>query len=339
MPAIDTPLCARLDVEHPVVQAPIGSVSTPELAAAVADAGGLGMLGMSWREEAAVREAIDETRTLTDGRFGANVVLDESTGVLPPDECLGACLDAGVDVISLSFGGPTGYVERIHDAGGMALVTVGSAEAAEHAVEAGADAVVAQGWEAGGHVQSEVATMALVPRVVNAVDVPVVAAGGIADGRSLAAALALGADGAWLGTRFVATRESGAHDRYRELVTGADESDTVYTDLFDGGWPGQPHRVLENDTVAEWRTAGEPGPGDRPGEGEAVASTPDGESVERYDDLPPVEGLKGDVEALPVYAGQSAGGTGAVRPAGDVVRSLIDEAVAVIDDTASLAGR
>ena len=145
--------------------------------------------------------------------------------------------------------------------------------------------------------------------------------------------LALGADGAWLGTRFVATEEAAVHERYKRAVAGARETETVRSQLFDGGWPGRDHRTLENETVAAWEEADRPEPGDRPGDGETVARTPGGESVGRYDGLPPVPGLEGEVDALPKYAGQSAGLTDAVRPAGTVVADVAEEATAAIETT------
>ncbi|WP_266076517.1 NAD(P)H-dependent flavin oxidoreductase [Haladaptatus caseinilyticus] len=136
--------------------------------------------------------------------------------------------------------------------GGIALQSVGDTTEAKDAVESGVDIVVAQGREAGGHVQSDVATMPLVPRIADAVsDTPVIAAGGIADGRGIAAALSLGADGAWIGTRFLATEEAHVHRRYRRRVLEANETETTYSTLFDEGWPDVPHRVIENSTVAE----------------------------------------------------------------------------------------
>jgi nitronate monooxygenase len=187
------------------------------------------------------------------------------------------------------------------------------------------DVVVAQGWEAGGHVQGDVATLPLVPRVVDAVpETPVVAAGGIADGRGIAAALALGADGAWLGTRFLATEEAAVHRLYRRRVVEADETATVHSTLFDEGWPGVPHRVLENATVEAWEAAGRPD-SDRPGTDDIVAETEDGTPVRRYEDSLAVPGMTGDVEELPLYAGQSAGGVEDVAPADEVVAALADE--------------
>ena len=136
---------------------------------------------------------------------------------------------------------------------------------------------MAQGLEAGGHVWGQVATLPLVPRVVDAVaPAPVVAAGGIADGRGLAAALALGAAGVWLGTRFIASQEADAHAVYKEMVLRADETETVYSSLFDGGWPNAPHRTLRNSTLRQWEAGGSPPSGARPSEGEVIATSADG---------------------------------------------------------------
>jgi len=155
--------------------------------------------------------------------------------------------------------------------------------------------------------------------------VPVVAAGGIADGRGIAAVLALGADGAWLGTRFVATEEARTHEVYREVVTDATETDTVASTLFDRGWPDATHRVVENSTVEAWDAAGRPPAGECPGEGESVAELPDGTPLPRYTTALPLPEMEGDPEAMALYAGQSAGGVEAVRPAGAVVESLVAE--------------
>jgi nitronate monooxygenase len=195
----------------------------------------------------------------------------------------------------------------VHEFDGTVIRSVDSAAEARKAVDAGVDIIVAQGWEAGGHVQSEVATLPLIPRVVDVVDVPVVAAAGIADGRGIAAALTLGADGAWLGTRFLATQEARVHDLYRDRVLEADETDTFFGTLFDEGWPEVPHRVLRNDTVNHWEEAGEPSQGERPNEDEIVAETSGGDPITRYQDALALPGMTGDIEAIPLYAGQSAG--------------------------------
>lgn len=331
MSHLATPLTEILGLDVPVVQAPVGSATCPALAAAVADAGALGMLAVTWRDEAATRRVVAETNRRTDGVFGVNIVADPAAKDVPTETHVDVCLDEGVEVFSFSFGEAAPFVERIHAQGGTVLQSVGSAEEAETAVDAGVDVLVAQGWEAGGHVESDVATLPLVPRIVDAVpDTPVIAAGGIADGRGIAAVLTLGADGAWLGTRFLATEEAHVHRLYRQRVLDADETDTVYSTLFDEGWPGVPHRVLENTTVSEWNEAGQP-EDERPGEGEVIAEADDGTPVRRYEDSLAVPGMEGSVEELPLYAGQSAGLTHEVRPADELVTTLADETLSALE--------
>jgi NAD(P)H-dependent flavin oxidoreductase YrpB (nitropropane dioxygenase family) len=229
----------------------------PTLAAAVSNAGGLGMLAL-WRADIeTMRRQIRETRALTPRPFAVNLVLE-----FPQEERLAVCLDEGVRIISFFWRDPASLVPRAKAGGALVLHTVGSAIDAKRAVDCGVDIVVAQGWEAGGHVRGMVATMPLVPAVVDAVrPTPVVAAGGIADGRGLAAVLALGAAGAWIGTRFLASHEAAIHRRYQELLLRASETDTIYLDnLFDVRWPNAPHRALRNETVEAW----EPQAGPRP---------------------------------------------------------------------------
>ena len=225
--------------------------------------------------------------------------------------------------------------DAVHDAGGLVMDTVGSADEARRVVDAGVDVVVAQGVEAGGHVWGEIATMPLVPAVVDAVDVPVLAAGGIADGRGLAAALALGAGGAWVGTRFVASEESAAHDLYKQRIVEASGGDTVLATLFDAEWPDAKHRVLRTETVRRWEEAGGPGPGTRPGEGEHIATLTEGIPLTRYSAMLPAADVTGDLEALAFYAGQSVELTGDVRPAGEIVREIAQDAIDAIRATAS----
>jgi nitronate monooxygenase len=333
MSQLQTSLTDALNLDVPIVQAPIGSATCPALAAAVADAGALGMLAVTWRDPAATRDAIRKTNQLTDGTFGVNIVVDPDAKDVPTETHVAACLDAGIEVFSFSFGEAAPYVERIHSNGGTVLQSVGSAAEATAAVEAGVDILVAQGWEAGGHVQSEVATLPLVPRVVDAVpETPVIAAGGIADGRGIAAVLTLGAAGAWLGTRFLATEEANVHRLYRQRVVDAAETETVYATLFDEGWPEMPHRVLENDTVEKWIEAGQPAT-DRPGADDVIAETADGSHVRRYEDSLAVPGMRGEIAELPLYAGQSAGLTRAVQPADELVETLSEETATALEDT------
>jgi nitronate monooxygenase len=180
-------------------------------------------------------------------------------------------------------------------------------------------------------VWGTVGSIALVPAVVDAVNgVPVIAAGGFADGRGLVAALSLGASGVSMGTRFVATEESLAHPGFKERIARATEDDTVYTTLFDGGWPGAPHRVLRNSTVDAWERAGRPPRGSRPGEDDVIGRLPNGTIVRRYDDLSPVSDLGEGWEPCPQYAGQSAGVVRAVRPAADVIREILADAERIV---------
>ena len=321
-----TSLTEMLGLDHPIVQAPIGGLSNPKLAAAVSNAGGLGTIAMTWTEPEVMRARIRETRSLTDRPFGVNLILE-----WPQEERVEVALEEGVRVLSFFWGDPAPHLDRIHEAGAIVMLTVGTAAEAERAVDAGVDVIVAQGWEAGGHVWGNVATLPLVASVTAAVPSrPVIAAGGIADGRGLAAVLALGAAGAWLGTRFAASVEAGAHPDYLDRLIAARESDTVYGVPFDIGWPDAPHRVLRNATVAAWEAAGRPRAGTRPGEGDVVARDADGESIQRYSSAAPRADVVGDMDAYSLWAGQSAGLIHDVRPAAEIVRTIAADADAIL---------
>jgi NAD(P)H-dependent flavin oxidoreductase YrpB (nitropropane dioxygenase family) len=321
-----TPLCDRLGIQLPIVQAPIGSAATPELVAAVANAGGLGMLALTWVTVPQAVDRIRRVRQLSDRPFGVNLVLE-----FPIDEVLAARLDQGVTVISTFWGDPAAVTGRVHAAGALHLHTVGTAEEARRVVEGGVDVVVAQGWEAGGHVWGQVATMALVPAVVDAVrPVPVIAAGGIGDGRGLAAVLALGAQAGWLGSRFLTAAEAATHRVYRRRVLDAAAQDAVYTRCFDGGWPDAPHRVIRNSTLTEWEAAGCPSSPGRPGEDGVVATDLGGRPQLRYGSMIPVPGMAGDLEAMALYAGQSVGLVHEVVPAAQVVGAVASRAAGIL---------
>ena len=329
-------LCQLLGLEVPIVQAPIGHASGPELVAAVSAAGALGMLSVTWRKPAEIRQVIRAVRDRTDRPFGVNLVLEWEQ-----DARLEACLEEGAGIVSFFWGDPARYLDRVHQAGGVVMHTVGSAAEARQRAADGVDVIVAQGAEAGGHVWGQVSTMALVPAVADAVGtVPVIAAGGIADARGVAAALALGASGAWMGTRFVATRESTAHPEYKQAVLAAAETDTVYTRVFSGGWPDAPHRVLRNSTV------GRSGPGAAAGgsgeaaggsgEAEVIAHYPGGHPIVRYSAEEPLAGMYGEVEAMALYAGQSAALVWDIPSAGDLVPGLVNRSREILTD--ALAG-
>ncbi len=303
-------------MDQPIVQAPMSAV--PQLAAAVSNAGALGMLALTWSTPAG--DVVRETAALTDRPFGGNLVLASDQ-----HRRLDEALEAGLRIVSLFWGDSAGYVEQVHDANGVVLHTVGSAEEARRAAANGVDVVVAQGWEAGGHVWGQVATLPLVPAVVDAVaPVPVIAAGGIGDARGVAAVLALGAQAAWLGTRFLLAQEMPIHEDYRSRVMDAAETDTRwYADLYEVGWPDAPNRSLRNSTAEMWEAAGRPPPGSRPGEGDVIADFASGEPIVRYEPAAPMLGTTGDIEAISLWAGQSVVLARKRQPAAEIVAELV----------------
>jgi nitronate monooxygenase len=313
---VRTPVCELLGIQQPIVQAPMSAI--PELAAAVSNAGALGMVTLTWSSPAG--DVVRETAALTDRPFGGNLIIDSDQ-----HRRLEEALEAGLRVVSLFWGDPSDYVKQVHDAGGVVLHTVGSADEARHSADSGVDVVVAQGWEAGGHVRSQVATLPLVPAVVDAVaPMPVIAAGGIGDGRGVAAVLALGAQAAWLGTRFLLADEMPTHEEYRRRVMEAAETDAEwYADLYDVGWPNAPHRALRNSTSEMWEAAGRPPLGSRPGEGEVIAHFPSGEAIVRYEPGAPMTGTTGDIEALSLWAGQSVGLIKQRQSVAEIVAELV----------------
>lgn len=322
-----TILCDRLGIGVPIIQAAMGGAVGPALVAAVSNAGGLGTLALGRADVETMRRYIRETRAMTTRPFAVNLNLE-----FPQQERLAACIDEGVPIISFFWRDPASLMPQAKAGGAIVLHTVGSAAEARKAVDCGVDVIVAQGWEAGGHVRGTVATMPLVPAVVDAVrPTPVVAAGGIADGRGLAAALALGAAGVWVGTRFLASHEAAIHSRYRELLLRARETDTVYLDnLFDVRWPNAPHRALRNKTVDAWEAAGRPASGQRPGEGEVIATSRSIGPIVRYQSCTPGADVEGDIDALSLWAGQSVGLVSKVQPAGEIVREIVDEAQEIL---------
>jgi len=315
----DSPLPWRV----PVVQAPIGPAATPALAAAVSEAGGIGSLGASWTEPGMLRAQIREIRRRTERPFMVNLVL-----AFEQEERLELALAEGVELVSFSWGIDAGLVARAQAAGATVLAQAGSAAEARAAVDAGCDVVVAQGVEAGGHVQGDTGMLVLVEELARTLPVPVLAAGGIADGQGVAAAMAAGAAGAMLGTRFVATEEADVHAEWSARLVAASAADTVLTGLFDGGWPGAPHRVLRNSTYRRWDEAGRPPPGSRPGEGDVVAQS-GGIDIARYAADEPRRDTTGELEAMCLYAGRGVGRITSVEPAADLVSRIASELAAI----------
>jgi NAD(P)H-dependent flavin oxidoreductase YrpB (nitropropane dioxygenase family) len=327
---IKTPLCEELGIEYPIFSVGMAVIAGPELAAAVSNAGGCGVLGMGGFPAPYTRQEIGRLRTLTDRPFGVNLLLP-----LLQDGQIEACLDEKVPVLVLFWGDAKPYIEEAHRRGTKVFLQVGSVDEAKAAAAAGVDGIIAQGVEAGGHVKSTTSMSTIVPATVAAVQpVPVIAAGGIANGRGLMAALSLGAQAVSIGTRFLCSREARVTGAYQERVVKSSAEDTVYTRLFDIGWPDAPHRVLRNQAVAEWEAAGRPATGQRPGERRIVATVPlAGTSVElpRYSVMPPMTGFSGDMEYVALYAGESCSLVNDVKPAGQIVKDLILEAEEVVE--------
>ncbi len=324
---MNTAVCEVLGIEVPIVQAPMGGAVGPRLAAAISNAGGLGTLALWSMDDETLRRQVRETRSLTSKPFAVNLNME-----FPQEERLEACLEEGVPVISFFWRDPSPLVSRAKAGGAVVMHTVGNAKDARLAVDCGVDIIVAQGWEAGGHVRGTVATMPLIPAVVDAVgEIPFIAAGGIADGRGLAAALTLGASGVWIGTRFLASEEVAIHPEYQQRLLAATENDTAYLDnLFDVGWPNAPHRVLRNSTVANWEAAGRPPSGKRPGEGEVIATSESRGEIVRYRSYTPGPDAVGDIEALSMWAGQGVAMVHKVQPAAEIVREINDGARAIL---------
>jgi NAD(P)H-dependent flavin oxidoreductase YrpB (nitropropane dioxygenase family) len=343
MVSLRTPLCDELGIEVPILSAGMGSLAGPDLVAAVSEAGGFGVLGVSGASPEGVRARIDGTRALTGRPFGVNVIIDEVGWAASEEDRelvraeVMTAIEAQVAAVVLFWGDPAPYVERAHENGVMVLVQVGSSVEAEAAAAAGVDAVIVQGVEAGGHVRGTASIWELLPTVAAALaPLPVLASGGIGNGAGVARALGLGAQGVSLGTRFVASEESRAHPEYKRRIVESAANDTVYTeDLYDVSWPGAPTRTLRNLTFDEWEAAGRPRPGHRPGEGTIVGTIrlPSGQTL----DLPryggagsPLVGFEGDLDYPAMWAGESVDVVNEVLPAGEIVRRLAEDAVVAI---------
>jgi nitronate monooxygenase len=325
-----TRLCELLDIEVPILGAPMGlEITGLELAAAVSNAGGLGIISFGGYPPPALRERIRHLRKLTSRPFGVNVLLDGPHLPLPEAAFVDVCIEERVPVLSFFWGDPAPYVERAHKAGLKVCDQVGSVSAAKRAQDAGVDFIVAQGVEAGGHIAGVVSTLVLAPRVVETVSpLPVVAAGGVADGRGLAAALALGAQGVLLGTRLIASTECKAHPRYKQMILAASEEDTVRTTLFGNGWPNAYHRTLRTPFVEQWLPEETRGSEERPDEPIIGEVTLGGMRVplRRFGGIPPAMDATGEIESMNFLAGQSVGLVQEVKPAAEIVRAMVEEA-------------
>lgn len=305
-----TPLCDLLGIEHPVFQGAMAHLATGELAAAVSATGALGIIGSGNAPADWVKRQIDLVRVTTDRPFGVNVMLASPYAA----EVVDLVVSERVPIVTTGAGNPGHYMEKLKAAGCRVIPVVGAVALAKRLVHAGADAIVAEGMESGGHV-GEATTMALVPQVVDAVGVPVIAAGGIADGRGVAAAFCLGAQGVQVGTRFVVARECIAHANYKAAVIGAGDRDTMVT----GRATGHPVRCLRNRLAREFAKLEERG---------AAAEEYEQLGVGRY----AAAALGGDVQQGSVLLGQIAGLIRQEASAAEIVADLLAGAEKILRD-------
>ncbi|WP_394746773.1 NAD(P)H-dependent flavin oxidoreductase [Spongiimicrobium salis] len=314
-----TEFTTLLGIDCPIVQAPIGSATNAKLASEVSNAGGLGMLALSWKSLKDCENSIRETKRLTHRPFGVNLVLDRDQ-----KERVALCIAEKVAVVSFFWGDSSPYIGTLKAHGIKVCQTVPNVQEAVKYENAGVDFLIVQGWEAGGHVQGTIANTILIPAVADKVKLPIIAAGGFADGRGLVAALALGASGISMGTRFLMSKEAQIEEEYANLIAAATEEDTIYAkDLFHIGWENAPHRVLRNSTVKAWEHQGRPVIGERPGEGEIVGYTADKNPIYRYSDNNPIKGSTGNLEAMALYAGQTAGLVNQRLPAKEIIKETL----------------
>ncbi len=306
-----TALTETLGIEYPIIQAGMGGVAMADLTAAVSNAGGLGVIGGAMLTADGLREEIRKVKDMTDKPFAVDLLLAEGMPGLA--EQIEAVYEEGVPVFASGLGNPAPYAAEMHRRGMKIIAVVGNVRNARRCAEGGTDIIVAQGHEGGGHT-GRIATLALVPQVVDAVKpLPVVAAGGIADGRGLVAALALGACGIWVGTRFVATQEAFGHLNYKNKIVESSEEGTVITKAF----TGKTCRVIRNKYADDWL-----------GREDEIKPFPFQLMVDGYK-LDAAIG-RGDTEIGFMPAGQISGLIRRLEKAEDVVRAFIEEADEVL---------
>jgi enoyl-[acyl-carrier protein] reductase II len=320
--AIRTSICDLLGIEHPILLAGMGGVSYAELCAAVSNAGGFGTLGMAGRGPDEIKEQMKRTRGLTGKPFGVDLLAAVPESL---ERTADIIIEGGAKAFISGLGVPPPHlVKKFHEAGLKVMNVSGTVRHARSAEAGGLDAVVAQGTEAGGHT-GRVAGLALIPQVVDAVKIPVVAAGSIVDGRGLAAALALGAQGVWMGTRFIASTEAHAGGMYKQVIVDADDEDTIITRSYSG----KPMRVHKNEWVADWERR----PQDiKPFPAQAMLSS----------QAHVMGGIGGQIEGLDINRsafamGQGSGAIHDVRPSREIIREMISEAEEVIARISKLA--
>lgn len=311
---LNSKLCQLLQIQYPILQGGMAWVATAELTSAVSNAGGLGVIGAGHMPPDVLRAEITKTKALTNRPFGVNIML-RSPFVR---EVMQVVLEERVPVVTTGAGNPGEYIPALKSIGTKVIPVVASVALAKRLERIGVDAVIAEGLESGGHV-GEVTTMSLVPQVVDAVSIPVIAAGGIGDGRGIVAAFALGAQGVQLGTRFVASSECVAHPKYKEAIIRAKERSTVVTGLS----TGHPVRVLENKLTKEF-----------------FELERSGATVEELDNLGAgklrLAAREGDIKHGSVMIGQVAGLVKEVKTVAEIINEMVHDIPRIVASVKSM---
>lgn len=306
---IRTALCDLLNIEYPIIQGGMAWVATAELAAAVSDAGGLGIIGSGAAPPDWLRDQLHRARQLTNKPFGVNVML-RSPFV---DEVMKLLEAEPVAVVTTGAGNPGKYVPPLRKVGTKVIPVVSSVALAKRLIRSGVDALIAEGMESGGHI-GEISTMALVPQVVDAVDIPVIAAGGVYDGRGLIAALSLGAVGVQMGTRFICAAECTVHPKVKEAVIKSKDRDTAVS----GASTGHPVRALRNKLTRKYE--------------EMEKNNAPVEEIEKLGAGSLRQAMvEGDVVYGTVMSGQVSAMVQRVQPAGEIMQEVLSHAVEVLN--------
>jgi enoyl-[acyl-carrier protein] reductase II len=327
-PTLKTSLCDIVGIEKPIVQAGMGFVARSELAASVSEAGALGVIGAAFLSLDQLREEIRKTKDMTDKPFGVDILfatygrpssdprVEEFTDEVRKQ--IDIVFEERVPVLASGLGNPAPIVPEAHELGIKVISLVGNTKNAKRVAAGGVDVIVAQGYDGGGHT-GRVGTLTAVPAIVDCVEQPVLAAGGIADGRGLVASLAMGAVGVWIGTRFVASREAFAHINYKNRITEIDDEGTMRTRCF----TGKPCRVIKNRTTAEWESR----------EAEIEPFPIQIMKISEYlgENVYEASRLHGKIDIGSCAAGQSSALIHEVKGAGEIVNELMDEAEHILD--------
>lgn len=320
---LSTRFTSLLGCSVPIQQAGMGAAAPSELAAAVSEAGALGMLGTarSGLNAMTLAELLERTRLLTTRPFGVNFIMRPGSVAAQFSREFIEQAAKVARLVEFFYTDPNAeFVRLVHEQGALASWQVGSREEALAAADMGCDLIVAQGIEAGGHIRGTIGLLELLSEVLEAVPgVPILAAGGIGTGRAMAAALAAGADGVRVGTRFVASEEAGVHPTYGNALVAAHAQDAVYTRTFHVGWPEAPHRVLRCAIDAAEAFHGEP-------VGKIVSLEGTEIAVPRFATTVADRTATGEVGAMALYAGESVGSVKRVLPAMEIVRELVEQA-------------